>query len=173
MLQQSPSIFHFYCLVCRKDVSVLTHDPHEILRHFHQTLSPQSTFEIGHAGLGSARIWRRPPEPCRTKTATRPHYESPFGCARQGVPFLRGRDCGWVWRRKFQSFGHGKSVLSDSGFAAGRELRAGVWALGVVQFVCWANEHRCDVLTCRCFVWCFTWIVLRTYHDVCIHLWRV
>ena len=25
---------HFYCRVCRKDVSVLTHDPHEILRHY-------------------------------------------------------------------------------------------------------------------------------------------
>ena len=25
---------HFYCQVCRKDVSVLTHDPHEILRHY-------------------------------------------------------------------------------------------------------------------------------------------
>ena len=25
---------HFYCRVCRKDVSVLTHGPHEILRHY-------------------------------------------------------------------------------------------------------------------------------------------
>ena len=25
---------HFYCRVCRKDVSVLMHDPHEILRHY-------------------------------------------------------------------------------------------------------------------------------------------
>ena len=25
---------HFYCCVCRKDVSVLTHGPHEVLRHF-------------------------------------------------------------------------------------------------------------------------------------------
>ena len=25
---------HFYCGICRKDVSVLTHGPHEILRHF-------------------------------------------------------------------------------------------------------------------------------------------
>ena len=25
---------YFYCLVCRKDVSVLTHGPHEILRHY-------------------------------------------------------------------------------------------------------------------------------------------
>ena len=25
---------HFYCRVCRKDLSVLTHYPHEILRHF-------------------------------------------------------------------------------------------------------------------------------------------
>ena len=25
---------HFYCRICRKDVSVLTHGPHEILRHF-------------------------------------------------------------------------------------------------------------------------------------------
>ena len=25
---------HFYCQVCRKDVSVLTHGPHEILRHY-------------------------------------------------------------------------------------------------------------------------------------------
>ena len=25
---------HFYCRVCRKDVSVLTHGHHEILRHF-------------------------------------------------------------------------------------------------------------------------------------------
>ena len=26
---------HFYCRICRKDVSVLTHGHHEILRHFH------------------------------------------------------------------------------------------------------------------------------------------
>ena len=25
---------HFYCRICRKDVSVLTHGPHEVLRHF-------------------------------------------------------------------------------------------------------------------------------------------
>ena len=25
---------HFYCHICRKDVSVLTHGPHEVLRHF-------------------------------------------------------------------------------------------------------------------------------------------
>ena len=25
---------HFFCRVCRKDVSVLTHGPHEILRHY-------------------------------------------------------------------------------------------------------------------------------------------
>ena len=25
---------HFYCRICRKDVSVLTHGPHEFLRHF-------------------------------------------------------------------------------------------------------------------------------------------
>ena len=25
---------HFYCRVCRKDVSVLTHSPHEIVRHY-------------------------------------------------------------------------------------------------------------------------------------------
>ena len=25
---------HFYCRVCQKDVSVLTHGPHEILRHY-------------------------------------------------------------------------------------------------------------------------------------------
>ena len=25
---------HFYCRICRKDVSVLTHGHHEILRHF-------------------------------------------------------------------------------------------------------------------------------------------
>ena len=25
---------HFYCRICRKDVSVLTHGPHEILRHY-------------------------------------------------------------------------------------------------------------------------------------------
>ena len=25
---------HFYCRICRKDVSVLTHSHHEILRHF-------------------------------------------------------------------------------------------------------------------------------------------
>ena len=25
---------HFYCRICRKDVSVLTHSPHEILKHF-------------------------------------------------------------------------------------------------------------------------------------------
>ena len=25
---------HFYCRVCRKDFSVLTHGPHEILRHY-------------------------------------------------------------------------------------------------------------------------------------------
>ena len=25
---------HFFCRVCRKDVSVLTHGPHEVLRHF-------------------------------------------------------------------------------------------------------------------------------------------
>ena len=24
----------FYCRICRKDVSVLTHSPHEVLRHF-------------------------------------------------------------------------------------------------------------------------------------------
>ena len=24
---------HFYCRVCQKDVSVLTHGPHEVLRH--------------------------------------------------------------------------------------------------------------------------------------------
>ena len=27
---------HFYCRVCRKDVSVLTHGPHEILRHYQE-----------------------------------------------------------------------------------------------------------------------------------------
>ena len=27
---------HFYCRVCRKDISVLTHGPHEILRHFQE-----------------------------------------------------------------------------------------------------------------------------------------
>ena len=26
---------HFYCRTCCKDVSVLTHGPHEVLRHFH------------------------------------------------------------------------------------------------------------------------------------------
>ena len=26
---------HFYCRICRKDLSVQTHGPHEILRHFH------------------------------------------------------------------------------------------------------------------------------------------
>ena len=26
---------HFYCRICRTDVSVLTHGPHEVLRHFH------------------------------------------------------------------------------------------------------------------------------------------
>ena len=25
---------HFYCRICRKDVWVMTHDPHEILRHY-------------------------------------------------------------------------------------------------------------------------------------------
>ena len=25
---------HFYCRICRKDVSVLTYGPHEVLRHF-------------------------------------------------------------------------------------------------------------------------------------------
>ena len=25
---------HFYCRICRKDVSVLTHGPHEVLKHF-------------------------------------------------------------------------------------------------------------------------------------------
>ena len=25
---------HFYCRICRTDVSVLTHGPHEVLRHF-------------------------------------------------------------------------------------------------------------------------------------------
>ena len=25
---------HFYCRICRKDASVLTHGPHEVLRHF-------------------------------------------------------------------------------------------------------------------------------------------
>ena len=25
---------NFYCRICRKDVSVLTHGPHEVLRHF-------------------------------------------------------------------------------------------------------------------------------------------
>ena len=27
---------HFYCRICRKDVSVLTHGPHEILRHYQE-----------------------------------------------------------------------------------------------------------------------------------------
>ena len=27
---------HFYCRVCRKDVWVLTHGPHEILRHYQE-----------------------------------------------------------------------------------------------------------------------------------------
>ena len=28
---------HFYCRICRKDVSVMTHEVHEILRHFQGT----------------------------------------------------------------------------------------------------------------------------------------
>ena len=45
---------HFYCRICRKVVSVLTHGHHEILRPGQQTLSARSMFAIGDSRLGSA-----------------------------------------------------------------------------------------------------------------------
>ena len=49
---------HFYCRICRKDVFVLTHGHHEVLRHFQGSnhLPPRPTSEVGDARLGSAGL---------------------------------------------------------------------------------------------------------------------
>ena len=85
----------FYCCNCRKDVSVLTHSPHEILRLFRgDNLFPHSTFEIGNIKLGTATLSGQPTEPRRAGMAMRLQYETSFGRSRQGVPLLRGPDRG-------------------------------------------------------------------------------
>ena len=48
---------HFYRRICCKDVSVLTHGHHEILRHFQGSKQfPRDQREVGDARLGSARL---------------------------------------------------------------------------------------------------------------------
>ena len=152
-------------------MSVLTYGHYESLRHFQwqQAFSPRPTFEVGDARLGSGRLWGKPTEPCRTGAAKRSRYEGSFGRAREGVPLLRGRKCGRVWCCRPQSCHHGERVLSDWGFAAGRELRAGVLALGAVHFVSWARYCRYDVVTWGSFGWYFMFHEWRTYNDVCIY----
>ena len=42
---------HFYCRLCRKDVSVLTHGMHEILRHYQgRNISPEISLRLGTPG---------------------------------------------------------------------------------------------------------------------------
>ena len=46
---------HFYCRICRKDVSVLTHGHRDFAAlPGQQTLSARSTFAVGDTRLGSA-----------------------------------------------------------------------------------------------------------------------
>ena len=86
---------HFYCRICRKDVSVLTHDHHEILRHFQGSkhfprdqrlrleTSSWEVFEYEGNVMSPAEVERQ-----REK-----NHESSFGRERQGVPILRRRHC--------------------------------------------------------------------------------
>ena len=88
---------YFYCRICRKDVSMLTHGHHQILRHFQvprqHTLSAWPTFAVGNARLGTAWLCGECHESSRGRAPARKNHEGSFGCERQGVPILRRRHC--------------------------------------------------------------------------------
>ena len=93
------------------------------------------TVEVGDTRLRVAGLWGHPNEPCWTGTSTLEPLESSFACARQGILLLRRPDCGRVWRCWSQYFSNTEKVFPGWGFAAGRELRAGVSALRAVHLV--------------------------------------
>ena len=55
---------HFYCRICRKDVSVLTHGHHEILRHFQDSKHFPRDQRLNVCG------WRRQAGKCLTMRVT-------------------------------------------------------------------------------------------------------
>ena len=86
---------HFYCKICRKDVSVLTHGHHEILRNFQGSkhFPRHQRLRLETPGWEVLDYDGNILSPTEVERPARKDHEGSFGRERQGVPILRRRLC--------------------------------------------------------------------------------
>ena len=85
---------HFYCRICPKDVSVLTHGHHEILRHFQGSrIFPRDERLRLETPGWEVLDYEGNTMSSRNRAPAKEDNEGSFGRERQGVPILGGRHC--------------------------------------------------------------------------------
>ena len=127
-----------------------------------QTFSPQPTFEVGDARLGSAGLWGKRHESSRNRATTVEDNEGSFGRESQGVPILRGRPWWRNWCGGPESWGDGESFLLIEVLRLGRsyELVYHLW----VQFTLSAVRVNVDVTWSRDEVLVSSYTLLRIFY---------
>ena len=152
---------HFYCHICRKDVSVLTHGPHEVLRHF-QSVKHFARYQ---------RLRLETPDWQVLDFEGNPLSESELKRRRESI--LQGP---LVIRDREYPFAE-DLIVDDSGapdatlpvlaklsslvwsVAIGRVLRAGSPTVVAIYNNCQSSEHRRNMVSGRGVGWYFPFYV--------------
>ena len=138
----------FYCRICQKDVSVLTHGVHEVLKHY-QGVRPFPHWlatETGDTMLAGTRFWGKAVHWERAKTSKGVHSSGSFGVSGLRVPFCRGSDCWRVWDPGCYSASPCNGVITGGSSAIVWPLRVGSPPVGPFLLACQPGQNWCDIV---------------------------
>ena len=114
---------HFYFRVCRKDVLVLTHDPHEILRHYQgvKLFARDQRLQLETPGWLVLDFEGNP----LTESELEHILRGPLGSSGSRVPLCWGFNYRWAWSTGCNVASCCEGVVGNWDSAIGRSIRAG------------------------------------------------
>ena len=127
---------YFYCRICRKDASVLTHGPHEVQGHFYRVknFARDQRLRLERRGWRVLDFEGNPFSESELERRRKFIFRGPPIIRDREYPFCWGSDCGWFWS-------NGCHVISPRQ-GLGRWLKCSDWAAPTRWFTnCGRKSH--------------------------------
>ena len=165
---------YFYCRICRKDVSVLTHGPHEVLRHFQgvKHFARDQRLRLETPGWRVLDFEGNPLSESGLDAPKAIHSSRSSSYSRSVVSFCWGSDCGWFWGPGCHVISPCQGVVTGWSVAIGRILRDGSPTVVAIFITSQSSEHRRNMVSGRCVGWYFPFNV-STYPCSLVYWWCV
>ena len=141
---------HFYCRICRKDVSVLTHGPHEVLRNFQgvKHFARDQRLRLETAGWWVLDFEGNPLTESELDRRRESILQGPLVIRDREYPLAEdGSDCGWFWSSRCQVTSSCEGVIAGWSVATGWVLRVGSSAVVAIHNNCQPSEHRRNMVS--------------------------